>query len=125
MKKKKAQAMDGGYSLGTNGKVKTLLMFADRSTKNGSSREVADVTLWNATLDYIEIVEMCKVSVTASDTTSWPGGFSVFGDGAAKNQYARVATYSDFYFDSSFFFQAEDGIRDTSVTGVQTCALPI
>src|SRR5437762_14269785 len=24
-----------------------------------------------------------------------------------------------------FFFQAVDGIRDTSVTGVQTCALPI
>src|SRR5262249_58120752 len=24
-----------------------------------------------------------------------------------------------------FFFQAEDGIRDWSVTGVQTCALPI
>src|SRR5262249_59726319 len=34
------------------------------------------------------------------------------------------------YLDSSaivifFFFQAEDGIRDWSVTGVQTCALPI
>src|SRR5437016_14574231 len=26
---------------------------------------------------------------------------------------------------SYFFFQAEDGIRDWSVTGVQTCALPI
>src|SRR5260370_113264 len=26
---------------------------------------------------------------------------------------------------SLFFFQAEDGIRDSSVTGVQTCALPI
>src|SRR5260370_3253252 len=26
---------------------------------------------------------------------------------------------------TSFFFQAEDGIRDSSVTGVQTCALPI
>src|ERR1017187_1242724 len=26
---------------------------------------------------------------------------------------------------SAIFFQAEDGIRDTSVTGVQTCALPI
>src|SRR5437764_9983282 len=26
---------------------------------------------------------------------------------------------------SIFFFQAEDGIRATSVTGVQTCALPI
>src|SRR5256885_12899421 len=31
-------------------------------------------------------------------------------------------TYGWFYF---FFFQAEDGIRDYKVTGVQTCALPI
>src|SRR5437762_13549468 len=31
-------------------------------------------------------------------------------------------TSLSFFF---FFFQAEDGIRDTSVTGVQTCALPI
>src|SRR2546430_13180637 len=29
---------------------------------------------------------------------------------------------SDMFF---FFFQAEDGIRDLTVTGVQTCALPI
>src|SRR5205823_14833409 len=28
-------------------------------------------------------------------------------------------------FDYCFFFQAEDGIRDKLVTGVQTCALPI
>src|SRR5256885_3611612 len=28
-------------------------------------------------------------------------------------------------FIESFFFQAEDGIRDYKVTGVQTCALPI
>src|SRR5207253_8596759 len=28
-------------------------------------------------------------------------------------------------FPSIFFFQAEDGIRDGHVTGVQTCALPI
>src|SRR5256885_10493502 len=27
--------------------------------------------------------------------------------------------------DDVFFFQAEDGIRDYKVTGVQTCALPI
>src|SRR5687767_15235365 len=27
--------------------------------------------------------------------------------------------------DHNFFFQAEDGIRDKLVTGVQTCALPI
>src|SRR2546430_3261486 len=31
-------------------------------------------------------------------------------------------SYDDFIF---FFFQAEDGIRDLTVTGVQTCALPI
>src|SRR3989440_7466188 len=29
------------------------------------------------------------------------------------------------YLASVFFFQAEDGIRDLIVTGVQTCALPI
>src|SRR5437870_9193688 len=30
-----------------------------------------------------------------------------------------------FFFFFFFFFQAEDGIRDGHVTGVQTCALPI
>src|SRR5256885_6625121 len=35
--------------------------------------------------------------------------------------FSRV--YSIFVF--FFFFQAEDGIRDYKVTGVQTCALPI
>src|SRR5207244_6836727 len=30
-----------------------------------------------------------------------------------------------YYFFVLFFFQAEDGIRDDLVTGVQTCALPI
>src|SRR5205085_4806098 len=29
------------------------------------------------------------------------------------------------FFFNFFFFQAEDGIRDLTVTGVQTCALPI
>src|SRR5437879_11619852 len=33
-----------------------------------------------------------------------------------------MSSYYTLFF---FFFQAEDGIRDTSVTGVQTCALPI
>src|SRR5207249_2935375 len=31
----------------------------------------------------------------------------------------------EFVFFFFFFFQAEDGIRDRNVTGVQTCALPI
>src|SRR5438270_9861089 len=30
-----------------------------------------------------------------------------------------------FFLSFFFFFQAEDGIRDLTVTGVQTCALPI
>src|SRR2546430_2389955 len=33
------------------------------------------------------------------------------------------SSLSDIFF--FFFFQAEDGIRDLTVTGVQTCALPI
>src|SRR3712207_6988294 len=33
-----------------------------------------------------------------------------------------LLSYVEFFF---FFFQAEDGIRDIGVTGVQTCALPI
>src|SRR5438309_343924 len=33
-----------------------------------------------------------------------------------------ISWYFLFFF---FFFQAEDGIRDGTVTGVQTCALPI
>src|SRR5437879_10055936 len=43
--------------------------------------------------------------------------------------YIHVLCYTYFLYYCSnfffFFFQAEDGIRDTSVTGVQTCALPI
>src|SRR5439155_12588952 len=36
--------------------------------------------------------------------------------------HRRVSPYFPSY---SFFFQAEEGIRDGHVTGVQTCALPI
>src|SRR5205809_5787628 len=35
-----------------------------------------------------------------------------------------LTIYSAYSF-RFFFFQAEDGIRDVAVTGVQTCALPI
>src|SRR5690606_40908748 len=36
-----------------------------------------------------------------------------------------VNAHKPLLFDLGFFFQAEDGIRDFHVTGVQTCALPI
>src|SRR2546422_6052263 len=36
--------------------------------------------------------------------------------------FVHMSSSSSLFF---FFFQAEDGIRDVAVTGVQTCALPI
>src|SRR2546430_11302902 len=41
---------------------------------------------------------------------------------AGPGIWAEVRCAVTWYF---FFFQAEDGIRDLTVTGVQTCALPI
>src|SRR2546430_9895210 len=37
------------------------------------------------------------------------------------SSYRGVVVHSSLFF----YFQAEDGIRDLTVTGVQTCALPI
>src|SRR5256886_5849968 len=41
---------------------------------------------------------------------------------ARSHRYLNMHRTSNMLF---FFFQAEDGIRDLTVTGVQTCALPI
>src|SRR5437867_8826849 len=38
---------------------------------------------------------------------------------------ARTVIVGENRCTAGFFFQAEDGIRDRTVTGVQTCALPI
>src|SRR5256885_3009762 len=38
---------------------------------------------------------------------------------------SKCSSYTIVSFIFFFFFQAEDGIRDYKVTGVQTCALPI
>src|SRR5699024_12029356 len=45
----------------------------------------------------------------------------------SKSLHTTCAQASTTFFPRSppFFFQAEDGIRDRNVTGVQTCALPI
>src|SRR5262249_56916081 len=42
--------------------------------------------------------------------------------GLCRSFIRSIYAMSSVFF---FFFQAEDGIRDWSVTGVQTCALPI
>src|SRR5207253_3386463 len=44
---------------------------------------------------------------------------------ASGGSDARSSRRKDGVWASVFFFQAEDGIRDGHVTGVQTCALPI
>ena len=41
-----------------------------------------------------------------------------------RSVYLFIISFFFFFF-CFFFFQAEDGIRDIGVTGVQTCALPI
>src|SRR2546429_3787672 len=44
-------------------------------------------------------------------------------NGRGGGEAFRTSTKTSVH--SVFFFQAEDGIRDVAVTGVQTCALPI
>src|SRR5256885_8526431 len=48
--------------------------------------------------------------------------FCTEGSSVDLSQCSRAHALVSFFF---FFFQAEDGIRDYKVTGVQTCALPI
>src|SRR2546430_13440988 len=50
------------------------------------------------------------------DTSATPGSMGWSPSAKAPGYSGRVC---------SFFFQAEDGIRYLTVTGVQTCALPI
>src|SRR2546430_8190917 len=48
--------------------------------------------------------------------------------GSAESEWIRSSSHRSRKTSSRgvvFFFQAEDGIRDLTVTGVQTCALPI
>src|SRR2546423_5787195 len=48
-----------------------------------------------------------------------PGDVRCARPGRCPGEIRKLSTWS------FFFFQAEDGIRDKLVTGVQTCALPI
>src|SRR2546430_3856480 len=57
------------------------------------------------------------LSLPISCVCSTPRAYSVI-----PYRLSRTARGSSLFF---FFFQAEDGIRDLTVTGVQTCALPI
>src|SRR2546425_6452605 len=70
---------------------------------------------------------MCGVRwLSTSGTRTYTrvlSGMSAFG-GSVTCPFSTTPSYVA-SFPISFFFQAEDGIRDKLVTGVQTCALPI
>src|SRR5256886_9371478 len=60
----------------------------------------------------------------------WASGYDVDGTdqtllGQFSGRVQQTYKHSVPRFFVLFFFQAEDGIRDLTVTGVQTCALPI
>src|SRR3989339_612074 len=62
------------------------------------------------------------IDISINDQNPWSQQF------ALKDMKPGYTDYINFEVQNagpSFFFQAEDGIRDWSVTGVQTCALPI
>src|SRR2546429_2555491 len=57
-----------------------------------------------------------------SEVTTWEGMVGGSRSGKPVRWLMVTALRVDL---AVFFFQAEDGIRDVAVTGVQTCALPI
>ena len=74
---------------------------------------------------------MVAVSLKKKSLADAGGGVEADGD-VVDGEPARegdavplVEAVNDDLVAVFFFFQAEDGIRDSSVTGVQTCALPI
>ena len=58
----------------------------------------------------------------------WNAGGKAGNSGLIRGtgvQIVKCTFFFFFFWVVFFFFQAEDGIRDIGVTGVQTCALPI
>src|SRR2546429_32250 len=68
---------------------------------------------------------IARVSRTQQATLKW--GQWIRSDGTPRRPVCQDRMTMEEYLVNVyfFFFQAEDGIRDVAVTGVQTCALPI
>src|SRR5690349_3245030 len=85
----------------------------------------------------LSVTPDCQTVYFSRDRLGWNGGLDMYRStkqpdgswGAAENLGPKINTVghedSPFIHSYFFFFQAEDGIRDLYVTGVQTCALPI
>src|SRR5690554_3429471 len=90
---------------------------ADR--KNASSRAWQESKPANSTNAFTDYAVVSRVhSMTTGRVLLTIAGLDRFGTQAGADCVAESSCLA-------FFFQAEDGIRDADVTGVQTCALPI
>src|SRR4029077_13786801 len=89
----------------------------------------SDVQIWVAHLDSISSKEI--EHFVASLDTSERRRAKKFHSTQDRHRYVAAHGLLRFVLGETLgrpansFFQAEDGIRDSSVTGVQTCALPI
>src|SRR5256885_5713693 len=63
--------------------------------------------------------------MTTSESLSNIVSMSIYPNILFCTFFTRLLVLRSRYLLFFFFFQAEDGIRDYKVTGVQTCALPI
>src|SRR5205809_4306055 len=67
-----------------------------------------------------------RPELTAGDCQLWICLSRLWRDWRSALAIVKPETVVDWHRAAfRFFFQAEDGIRDVAVTGVQTCALPI
>src|SRR5256886_12567346 len=73
------------------------------------------------------MVIQCGKTATATQSVALPAACVQIA--RRRHTWIRLSSYSvedgTARYAFVFFFQAEDGIRDLTVTGVQTCALPI
>src|ERR1019366_9659847 len=90
----------------------TVLATSTSQAQNKRSSESQNVCGTEETLGKVETQICPKKGCIASEEVHWSPPY--------ESSYAEEAVG---YYE--IFFQAEDGIRDWSVTGVQTCALPI
>src|SRR2546429_533576 len=86
-----------------------------QACSTGSNARVEEA---NHALQLRSLAYSAKVTFVKLTMSQGGHGLNVILDHAVIKAEARS-------FSFFFFFQAEDGIRDVAVTGVQTCALPI
>src|SRR2546429_7280307 len=94
----------------------------ESATNRYTVRPFESMRIWSSRLLPIWISVPVAAGETAAGEALGDGDGCALGAAAYGLDDAHAAVASTAV---TFFFQAEDGIRDVAVTGVQTCALPI